>query len=434
MNYLLIGKPNVGKSSIFNIITGSYYNIVHPESGTTRDWHKKLIKDTSSYIYDTPGILINDKNKKNVINFAFNQILERKINYFLYVLDYNHGFNEVDHFAITNLRKHNKKIFLLVNKFDNFHKTPNEEFLKYGIDNIIFISCAHLYGIDNLKSLICKYALYNKKIIDHNFTIAIYGKPNVGKSTFLNTILGYERALTSPIAGTTSDLVVDSFNYKKKYFKIVDTAGIVKKANVKNKSIIFYSIKKSLENITKVDTGIVIIDSKDGLTRQDKRIINLISNKAKSIIIIFNKIDLIEKKIKFKSEIIEETQHSFHEIKNIKIFFITAFRKNNITKILDYLYESIFDIDYNISTSKLNNWLKIVTKNKQHPIIENKHINFKYVVQIKNKPITIKIFCSYSNKIKNNYKRYLINNFNYNFKILNQKTKIIFSSSKNPYL
>ena len=364
MNYLLIGKPNVGKSSIFNILTGSNYNIVHPESGTTRDWHKELIKDSSSYIYDTPGVLINDKNKKNFINFSFNKIIEKKINTFLYVVDYSHGFNETDHFGISKLRKYNKEIFLIVNKFDNFAKLPKIDLSKYGINKVIYISCAHQFGLDNLKSVIqiAKFDKFN--ISKYDFSISIFGKPNSGKSTFLNTILGYERSSTSSIAGTTSDYVVDDFNYKKKFFRIIDTAGIGKQSNIKKKSINYYSVKKSFENITKVDCAIILIDSKEGLDRQDKRIITLITNKAKSIILIFNKIDLINDNEKFKSEIIHEIRYTLSEIKNIKIFFISAFSKTYISKILNYLHNSVLEINYDFSTSKLNNWLKNVTKNK----------------------------------------------------------------------
>ena len=434
MNYLLIGKPNVGKSSIFNILTGSNYNIVHAESGTTRDWHHQLIKNTSSYLYDTPGVMINDKNIKNIINFSFNKIITGKINIFLYVVDYSHGFNQVDHYSIIKLREYNKKIILIVNKFDNFNQLPSTDFVKYGINEIFYISCAHKFGIPKLKSLFQLSKLHKSNFIKNDFSLSIFGKPNSGKSTFLNTILGYERALTSPEAGTTSDYVVDFFNYKKKSFKIIDTAGIGKKANIKTKSINYYSIKKSIENIHKVDSAIIIIDAKEGLDRQDKRIIKLITEKAKSIILIFNKIDLINDKVKFKSEIIKQISYTLSQIKNIKVFFISAFSKRHITKILNYLYDSVLGINYDISTSKLNNWLKNITRDKQHPLIENKIINFKYAVQVKKYPITIKIYCNYSSKLKNHYKKYLINSFNHNFKILNQKTKFIFSSSKNPYV
>ena len=434
MNYLLIGKTNVGKSSIFNILTGSNYNIVHPKSGTTRDWHKEHIKNSSSYIYDTPGVLINDINKKNIINFSFNKIIEKKINIFLYVVDYFDGYNEIDHYAITKLREYDKDIILIVNKFDNFTKNSNNDFIKYGINKISYISCSHNYGIDKLKSIIQISKLEMLKVPKLDLSISILGKPNVGKSTFLNTVLGYERSLTSSKAGTTSDYVIDTFNFKKKFFKIIDTAGIGKKANIKNKSINYYSVKKSFEQIKQVDLAIVIVDAKEGLDRQDKRIIQLISNKAKSIILVFNKIDLINNKLKFKLEVKDQISYTLSEINNIKIFFISAFSSNHISKILNYLYNTILNKDYNISTSKLNNWLKKVTKNIQHPLVENKKINFKYAVQINNRPVTIKIFCNFSYKLKNHYKKYMINNFNNNFKILNQKTKFIFSSSKNPYV
>ena len=433
MNYLLIGRPNVGKSSIYNILTTSEYNIVHSDAGTTRDWHKGLIPNTASYIYDTPGILVDDNNK-NFINSSFEKIIIKKINIFFYVVDYTYGYNEIDNFSISKLRNHNKPIILIVNKFDNTNIAPSVEFTKYGINEILFISCSHRTGINNLKLIIKSSNLNNENNTHCDFSIAIFGKPNVGKSTLLNTIVGYERSLTSPIIGTTSDYVVDIFKYKKKIFKIIDTAGIGKKANIKDKSLYHYSVKKSLKRIAEADVAIIIIDSQEGLDRQDKRIINLITDKAKSIILIFNKIDLIKNKSEFKTEIISEIKLSLHQTKNLKIFFITAYTKNHIMKVLDYIYYSIYEIDYIIPTNKLNKWLKNIVKEKTHPLIDNKKVNFKYIVQIKTKPVTIKIFCNYANKLKNNYKRYLTNNFNYKFKIFNQKNKFIFSSSKNPYI
>ena len=435
MNYLLIGKPNVGKTSIYNILIGFNSNITHAKVGTTRDWHFEKIKDSSINIYDTPGILINDTHKKNILTSSFTKIIEKKINNFLYVIDYNDSFNEIDNFAITKLRKYNKNIILIVNKFDNFNQSPSPEITQYNIKDIIFLSCIHRYGFDELKNKIgvSKYNNIDKKQ-KVDFSLAILGKPNVGKSTFLNTILGYERASTNSIAGTTSDYVSDQFYYRKKLFKIFDTAGIGRKANVKKKSINFYSIKKSFVKIAKVDVAIILIDSKEGLDKQDKRIINMVTDKAKSIVLVFNKIDLIKNKKTFQSEIVKQIEYTLGQIKNIKLFFISAFNKKDISKILSYLHNYITEFNYVISTSKLNTWLKNITKEMQHPLIENKKINFKYAVQIKEKPVTIQIFCNFSSKLKNNYKSYLINNFNQTFKILNQKTKFIFSSSKNPYV
>ena len=200
------------------------------------------------------------------------------------------------------------------------------------------------------------------------------------------------------------------------------------------KSIDFYSIKKTFEKIKEVDTAFILIDSLKGLARQDKRIINLISSHAKSLIIIFNKQDLVENISSFKKEMILEINASLYQIKNIKIFFCTAFSKKQINKIFEYVYINIFKKNNEISTNKINRWLKDVTKIKQHPMINNKHINFKYAVKIKNLPFTIKIFCNYSNKIKKDYIRFLTNNFNNTFNIHDQNTKIVFSKSDNPYI
>ena len=434
MNYLLIGQPNVGKTSIYNILTGSNINIVHAEAGTTRDWHKELIIDSSSYVFDTPGILIDSKNSIGVTNFLLKNKINDAINLFIYVVDYKIGFNEIDHSNILILRKHNKKIILVVNKSDNLNYIPHSEYFKYGIVDILYVSCSHRLGIDKLKSIIASENSIKLEAVKNDFSIAIFGKPNAGKSTYLNSLLGFNRSLTSPIAGTTSDNVVDTFFYKEKNFKIIDTAGIGKKSNVKNKSINYFSIKKSIESIFKVDSAIIIIDSSEGLDRQDKRIINLVTKKAKSIVLIFNKFDLIDNKTLFKSNIIKEIDQTLSQVKNIKVFFISALLKKDIFKILDYQFNSIFENDYLISTGKINKWLKEITSNNQHPLIENKRVNFKYALQVKNKPVTIKIFCSYSDRLRDSYKRFLINNFNNNFKILNQKTKFIFSSSVNPYV
>ena len=433
MNYILLGKPNVGKSSIFNILTGSNINIIHSVSGTTRDWHKELIKNTSSFIYDTPGILEKKNDYLKFFTESNNYLFMQKLLTFLYVVDFKSGFNNFDKDSINLLRKHNKKIILIINKFDNFDNSIPNDFYKFGIETIFSTSCSHRLGFADLKK---KLDIANdntlKKFETH--TLAIFGKPNAGKSTFLNTILGYKRSLTSPIAGTTSDFVSDQFVYKKKIFKIIDTAGIGRKANIIKKSINDLSIKKTLENIYNINSAILLIDASEGLDRQDKRIIKLISENSKNIIIIFNKIDLIFDEKNYQIQTLKEIDHTLPEVKNIKIFFISALIKKNVHKILEYTYNSLLNNNYKISTSELNKWLKNVTNKSTHPLIDGKKINFKYAVQLKVSPVTVKIFCSYSNRINNTYKRYLIKNFNYYFKILNQKTRLLFSSSKNPYI
>lgn len=433
MNFLLIGRPNAGKSSIFNYLTKKNFNIVHEQEGTTRDWHKEIIKDTNCVIYDTPGILINN-NKQDFLKVFFDKNLKFQIDSFLYVIEYKNGFNEIDNFSINQLRRYNKEIILIINKFDNYKLEPDNEFTKYGIPLIFYISCSHNFGFEKLKCIFKDKKQLSKSPDSKEISIAFFGKPNAGKSTLLNTLVGYNRSQTSPLAGTTSDLVTDNIFYNNYNIQFIDTAGIGRKANIKDKSINYYSVKKSFEGIGKFDFSLVLVDAYDGLDRQDKRIINMISNKSKSILMVFNKFDLIDNKIEYKKNIINDIGSSLSEIKNIKLFFISAFKSKNAITILDYILEHHTNFQYNISTSKLNQWLKNVVKEKTHPLINGKKVNFKYAVQVKVKPVTIKIFCSYSSKLRSNYKKFLTNNFNYHFNILNQKTKIIFSSSENPYI
>lgn len=219
MNLLLLGKPNVGKTSIYNILTETKSNIVHSSKGTTRDWHiNKLKKIENISVFDTPGILY----KKDVKNYfkttlIFKSLL-KKTDIFLYVIDYNSIFDLEDCEFINELRKFNKRIVLLINKFDNFKQILNDEYHKYGIKNVFFISCSHNLGFSLFYNFLNKNYLIKKntKDLENNFSIAIVGKPNAGKSTFFNSFVGYERSITSSKAGTTSDYVQDYFIFKKK--------------------------------------------------------------------------------------------------------------------------------------------------------------------------------------------------------------------------
>ena len=437
MNFLLIGRSNVGKSSIYNILTGFNSNIIHKDSGTTRDWHQERFKKIPEFIiFDSPGLLLNNKKKKSFQTTLIFKNLLKKIDSFFYVIDYSSIFYVLDKKFIDELRKFDKEIILLINKFDNFKQIPNNDFYKYGIKNYFFLSCSHNYGFDLINNYLKnrETSKIKNNLIIHDFSIAIFGKPNTGKSTLLNSFLGFNRFTTGSIPGTTSDFVKEYFTYKDCVIKVIDTAGISKKSIILSKSINYYSIQKSLQKIAEVGAAMIIIDSSEGLDRQDKRIINIVSNKARNIIIIFNKIDLIEKKENFIKETLQEIDNTLHEIKNIKVFFCSAFSKRHVNKILSYLFENIIIKKYFISTGNINKWLKKVVLRKSHPLIENKKVNFKYAVKINENPVTIKIYSNFASKIKNEYRRYLINNFNKKFRIINQKTRLVFTSAKNPYL
>ncbi|MFL2543634.1 MAG: ribosome biogenesis GTPase Der [Alphaproteobacteria bacterium] len=427
MKYLLIGRPNVGKTSIFNKLTVSK-NIIHKQEGTTRDWHKNKIKGLkNSIIYDSPGVIIK-KNKLKEINFSK---LLLNIDIFLYVIDSKSKSNDYDNESINELRKFNKKIILIINKDDNFEQ--HSIFSKIGFDNLFYISCSHNLGFDKIYTYFEKNDLGNGNNNTVDYSIAIYGKPNAGKSTLANSLLGYDRILTSKLAGTTSDIVEDLYKYKNKYFKIIDTAGIFKKNKIDSKSINFEAIKKSLNLKTPIDLSIILIDSNEGFDTQIKKIIKILINKSQSIIIVFNKVDTIKNKSKFSKETKLFIKETFSQIKNISTLFISAKNKIDITKLHKMILNKSNQKNILLSTSKINSWLTKSTLEYPHPLIKRKRVNFKYAVQISSSPITIKIFSNFPNDIKKNYINYLINKFIKTFNILDSKVNIIFSSSQNPF-
>ncbi len=428
MNFLLIGKPNVGKSSIYNILTSGKNNIIHKEEGTTRDWHKSSVKNLDNiFIYDTPGVIIQN-NKIDKFHFSD---LFKLIDKLIYVIDFKEKNYENEIQSVNKLRSLNKDIILIINKDDNNNK--NLDTSLFGIKNVFYISCAHKLGIENIYEYLEQYDDKIEKKIESFFSIAIFGKPNAGKSTLANSLIGYDRIQTSPIAGTTSDFVEDTYIYKKQQFKILDTAGIFKKNKIDSNSINFEAIRKSLNVINKIDLSIMLIDSNNGFDSQIKKILNMLINKSRSVIIVFNKIDTINDKNAFIKQSKLEVKETYSQTKNLSIIYISANNKSNIDKLKSTLFAKSNRIIKKLTTSKLNACLKKSTDEKPHPLIKGKSVKFKYAVQISTSPFTIKIFSNFSKEIKKNYKTYLINNFIKTFKIEDTKVNLIFSSAKNPF-
>jgi len=428
MNFLLLGKPNAGKSSIYNILTSGKKNIIHKEEGTTRDWHKSYVKNFNNvFIYDTPGIVVQN-NKLNKFHFSE---LFKLIDKFIYVIDYKEKNYENELQSVNKLRTLNKEIILVINKDDNHEKNLNVKL--FGIKTVFFISCEHKLGIEEIYEYLQQF---NNKIINDTksyFSIALFGKPNAGKSTLANSLLGYERIKTSPIAGTTSDFVEDIYIYKKQQFKILDTAGIFKKNKIDNTSINFEAIRKSLKIINKNNLSIMLIDSNDGFDSQIKKILNMLINQSRSVVIVFNKIDTIKDKNSFIKKTKLIVKETYSQTKNLSIIFISAKNTLNVDKLKYTLFVKSNRIVKKLSTSKLNACLKKSSADKPHPLIKGKSVKFKYAVQVSTSPFTIKIFSNFSKEIKKNYKTYLVNNFIKTFKIEDTKVNLIFTSTKNPF-
>ena len=429
MNFLLIGKPNAGKSSIYNIITSGKKNIIHKEEGTTRDWHKAKVTNLNNIvIYDTPGVIIQNHKINNVAFSNLFQIIDK----FIYVIDYKTKNYENEIESINKLRSFNKDIILVINKDDNYEKNINVN--PFGIDTFFFISCSHRIGFDDLYEYLENHDDGNKqKDIENQFSIAIFGKPNAGKSTLANSFLGFNRIKTSSKAGTTSDFVEDHYVYKKNNFKILDTAGIFRKNKIDTDSVNFAAIRKSLDIINKIDLSIMLIDSNDGFDSQIKKILNMLINQSRSVIIVFNKIDTIIDKNFFIKETRLIVKETYSQTKNLSIIFLSAINKENVDKLKNTLFSKANKIVKKLSTSQLNSCIKKISDDNPHPLVKGKSVKFKYAVQVSSSPLTIKIFSNFSKDIRKNYKTYLTNKIIKSFNIVDTKVNLIFTSSKNPF-
>ncbi len=429
MKILILGKPNVGKTSLYNLISKSDTNIIHETIGTTRDWHVSYLKNNSNLqIYDTPGI-INFKNKN--LDKEFLKIL-KDIDIFIYVIDYKKINYQNDKDFLNSIRKYNKEILLVINKDDNFNK--NKNLIDLGIKNFYYVSCEHKLGISELLDYFSKYE--EKEIILDNssFSIGLFGKTNVGKSTLLNKLVGYERSVVSNKPKTTTDIVSSNFNFKGKNFIIKDTAGLIKKNKIDRGSLDYYVTKKTLSIIRKIDLNIFLIDINQGFDNQSKKIFNLIYSKSKIILFLINKIDLIKKNKKnLLNNLKKNIETEFSQSKNVFILHISSFDKHDISKLKNFIYKLSLNKNNKISTSRLNIWLKKVIEKNPHSRIRGKEVRFKYATQISDNPLTIKVFTNFSKEISTNYKRYLTNNLYDHFKIKSTKLKIIFSKSVNPF-
>ena len=437
--FILIGNKNVGKSSIFNKIVGKNVNIVNSTSGSTVDWiDKTIIKDNKKInLIDTPGINPLSKLNKDKKIILLIKSLIKKNSTVLFVVDAKDQLSKIDDSIIKWLRSFNIKIILIINKTDNNKLKSNSlDLMRFGIDNVFYISCSHNIGFNYLNEYIFNSkANFDKNLYDTSgdiINIGVYGKPNAGKSTFLNTLIGFNRFQTGSKPGLTTDSISSTIKYMGHKIRIFDTAGIKLKSKIRT-TIEEQSSELSKNNIKDTSVAIMLIDCEKGISTQDKKIINMIFSRGRFIIIVFNKYDLIKDKKKSKKELINQLGYSIYQLKNLTSFFICSFNKSEIQNIFTYIIKNI-QFNKKISTNKINLWLNKSTNEYKHPLVKGKRINFKYALQIKSSPITIKIFSNITNGISENYKRFLVNSFIKFFKINDESIKIIYSKSENPYL
>ena len=436
-NIAILGRPNVGKSTLFNRLVGRRKSIVDSTAGVTRDIGiaKTFIDDIEFNIFDTGGLLdisediLNEKVREKALKTA-----TEDSDILLFLVDAHQNHPDDRHF-INAIRKSNKPIILVINKVDaNSHNQLINEFYSLGIKEMVSISAEHNKGINDLKEKILNiYKSFNKnefekekkKIIENSenednknleefiseknkINIAIVGKPNAGKSTLLNTLIGKERSIVSNIAGTTRDPIDETFNFNGNEICLIDTAGIRKKKNV-NSDIEYYSVNRAIKSIEASDVCILMLDVFEGLTEQDKTIANLIIERKKGIVIAANKWDIREKGITWNDY---ETymKETFPVLNYVFYAKVSATRKKDAEKLLSLAIRVAKTRRQKFETHSLTE--TFVRATREYTITAGGNpFKIFYATQTGINPPAFAIFCNNPHKLNSHYRRYLENKF-----------------------
>ena len=431
----LVGRPNVGKSSLFNVLTNSRDALVADIPGLTRDRHYAKLKINNSFfiLIDTGGMerSTNSGIKLKMIEQTNLAIDESEIIFF--IVDGRQGLHPFDEDIAKNLRKKNKSILLLINKCENLNiDLVENEFNKLGFLNKIFISTSHRSGISLINDFLVQFTgkSSDNLITDKKISISILGKPNVGKSTLINSILGEERFISFDEPGTTRDSVSTDFIYNGKHLSIIDTAGIRKKGRVAD-TVEKFSILKSLLSINKSNVTILVINADEGLGTQDLQILGYILESGKPLVISVNKWDLLDsyKKNEFKKQI----QKRMNFFKNYQIFYISALKKIGINELLSGVFNAYNVSRIKIKTPILNKFISDLQITHQPPIFKGIRPKLKYAHQGDIMPPTIVIHGNHLSGLKKDYIKFIESSLINTFNLLGTPIRIQLNETNNPY-
>jgi len=426
----IIGKPNVGKSTFFNYIVGQRLSIVEDMPGVTRDrvygeanWRgrKFTLIDTGGIEPDSNDIILSQmKTQANIaINIA---------DVIIFLTDIKQGVTAADEEIALMLRKSKKKVVLVCNKADNFGKTSDDiyEFYNLGLGDPHPVSSTNALGIGDVLDAIYEEfpAKDENEEDDEIINVAVIGKPNVGKSSLVNKILGEDRVIVSNIAGTTRDAIDSYFENDKGKYNFIDTAGIRKKSKV-NESIEKFSIMRSLLAIERADVCLMLIDATEGVTEQDTKIAGEAHEAGKGVIIVINKWDEVEKETGTLENYKKEVYNKLGYLTYAPMIFISAKTGQRVDKLFDLINKVAANNSMRVSTSMLNQVINEAIAVVQPPTDKGRRLKILYATQASTKPPTFVIFVNNKQLFHFSYERYLINQIRTNFGLEGTPIRVI---------
>lgn len=410
----IVGRPNVGKSTLFNVLAGEQISIVKDTPGVTRDRIYADIDwlDHNFTMIDTGGI--EPENGDVILSHMREQaeIAIETANVIIFLVDVRQGLVDADFKVADLLRRSKKPIVLVVNKVDNFDKFMPDvyEFYNLGLGDPMPISSASRLGLGDMLDEVTSH--FESKVEDEEENdcpkIAIVGKPNVGKSSIVNKILGEDRVIVSDIAGTTRDAIDASVTYNKKEYIFIDTAGLRRKNKIKE-DLERYSIIRTVSAVERADVVMIVIDAVEGVTEQDAKIAGIAHERGKGVIIAVNKWDLLEKDDKTIYKFTTEIRNTLAFMQYAELIFISAKTGQRFHKIFETIDGVIENCALRISTGVLNEILTEATAMKQPPSDKGKRLRLYYMTQVAVKPPTFVVFINDKELMHFSYTRYIEN-------------------------
>jgi GTP-binding protein len=428
----IVGRPNVGKSTFFNRLTESRKAIVDETAGVTRDRHYGKAEwvgrtfsviDTGGYVVGSDDIFESEIRKQ--VDLAISEA-----NIIFFVVDVADGLTDLDKEVANLLRRSGKKIFLVVNKVDSSARMHEvHEFHAMGIGEPFPISGMSGAGTGELLDAAVE-AFDPENLEEPDLPrLAIIGQPNVGKSSLLNTLIGEERSIVTPMAGTTRDTIYKRYNSFGFDFLLIDTAGLRKKRNV-HEDIEFYSVMRSIRAIEESDVCLMLIDATAGITAQDLNIFHLCERNRKGVVLLVNKWDLMEKETNTAKKVEEEIKNRIAPFTDVPIIFTSVVNKQRVHKALEEAVKVFQNKIQKVPTSKLNKIMLPYIDAFPPPATKGKSISIKYITQLSAGAPTFAFFCNLPQYISATYKRYLENKMRENFNFSGVPITIFFRSKE----
>lgn len=448
----ILGRPNVGKSTLFNRLTGTRFALVDDAPGVTRDRREGRgnIGPLEFNLFDTAGLEQAQKGSLAARMSAQSEEAVTLADVVLLVVDGRTGLTPDDRHFAKKIRKSGKPVVLVINKCEGGKgKECIAESYSLGLGDPVTISAEHGEGLADLYEAL---AAFEKEEPDETRTeeedssenkaeggaspviqVAIVGRPNAGKSTLFNRLLGYERTLTGPEAGITRDSIAVDLMYDGRHIKLFDTAGIRKRGNIHGK-VEKLAVEDSQRSIQYANVVIILLDAVAALEKQDLTLTDHVEKEGRAIVVAVNKWDLVADKQRYLKDLHDRLEDVMPQVKGVTVQPISAERGTHIDKLMDAVFAAYEIWNKRIPTNKLNNWLEEALMRHSPPIVNGRRIKIRYATQIKTRPPTFALFVSKADKLSETYQRYLASSMREVFSMPGVPIRFVLKKNKNPYV